>query len=231
MTRPKSFDDATRYERQIRALVPGYDVLHAVIPAMLRAACTNPRRILVVGCGTGTEAIAVARTFAGCEVDCVDPSSEMIEHAATAIRKAGLESRVRVNACELNRFVVEQPYDAVVSTLVGHLIPDDGARASFLCDIAGAMAHGASALVTEIECSTHEGSLLVDAHLKCSSASGVSADRLELLKARLTHGFHMLERSRFEELAGAAHMQVHEEFFRCFNVVGRRLVRSQRVEA
>ena len=41
------------YERRIRTLVPGYDTLHELSAAVLRAQLPDAARVLCVGAGTG----------------------------------------------------------------------------------------------------------------------------------------------------------------------------------
>lgn len=220
MSQPKTFDDAGGYERDIRVLVPGYDVLHVAIPAMLRASRELIRRVLVVGCGTGREAIAIARALEGCELDCVDPSRAMIEHARQTFHDVGLASRIRARACSLGEFAVERPYDAIVSTLVGHFIPDDGARAAFFEDIGTALRPGGIAVLTELERSPQGDTTLLEAHVECSRMLGAGDDQIATLHQRLSRDFHSLERERWLELAAAARLYPGGEFFRCFDAVG-----------
>ncbi|RQS22365.1 class I SAM-dependent methyltransferase [Burkholderia sp. Bp8992] len=105
-------------------LVSVYDLFNAgdqdfaFYAAVIGAA---PRRILDLGCGTGTFARRLAA--AGHDVIAIDPAPAMIEYAR---RQAGADT-VRWLACELGSLPPGAPFDAVVMT--GHafqcLLTDD----------------------------------------------------------------------------------------------------------
>src|SRR5712664_633575 len=80
--------------------VLGKRVIHpggrAATDALIR--CANfqaNQRVLDVGCGVGTTAIRIARSF-GASVTAVDIAPLMLERAATHVHRAGLRERITV---------------------------------------------------------------------------------------------------------------------------------------
>jgi ubiquinone/menaquinone biosynthesis C-methylase UbiE len=88
-------------------------------------------RVLDVGCGTGTLAIA-ARRQAGPtgEAHGIDPSAEMIGVAREKAAKAGVDAQFQTAVIETLPFP-ERYFDLVLSSLMLHHLPADVKRAGF----------------------------------------------------------------------------------------------------
>ncbi|WP_428267797.1 class I SAM-dependent methyltransferase [Haliangium sp.] len=221
----KHFPDAAKYQGEIRRLVPGYDALHAMWPALLPVALGSPAeaRVLFVGAGPGDEVVALAQAQPGWVIDALEPSPSMAAAARMAVESRDLTGRVRVHEVAMAGFEPTGEYDAVVTLLVGHFVADDGARAGFVDRIARALRPGGVAVLAEIEDDGQARQLMAAAHVAWARGAGLSEDRLEDMSSRLDHGFHMLTRDRLEELLRQAGLRHVVEFFRCFGVVGRLL--------
>ncbi|MEM9462931.1 MAG: class I SAM-dependent methyltransferase [Myxococcota bacterium] len=226
MTAPKSFDDVQQYEQEIRRLVPGYDLLHTMLPAVLRATAPECKRVLAIGCGPAREVVTLAHELEGSIIDALDPSPAMVATARKTVEDAGLTERIRIIPHALADFTVERPYDAVVALLVGHLVADDGSRARFLEDLSKALCPGAVAVLAELEDAGPAHALLTEAHLHCSEAAGVDPDRIITMRQRLSGRFHAITRARLAELASGVGLRVNAEFFRSFGFVGLLLERA-----
>jgi ubiquinone/menaquinone biosynthesis C-methylase UbiE len=88
-------------------------------------------RVLDVGCGTGTLAIAAGRqTGPTGEVYGIDPSAEMITVAREKAAKAGVDAQFQAAVMEKLPFP-DGHFDLVLSSLVLHHLPDDVKRAGF----------------------------------------------------------------------------------------------------
>ncbi len=84
--------------------------------------------VLDIGCGTGTLAIEAKRCVgASGTADGIDASPEMIGRARTKAAKAGLEVTFSTAVAEALPFADER-FDAVLTTLMLHHLPDDTRR-------------------------------------------------------------------------------------------------------
>jgi len=95
------------------------------------ASIKEGERVLDVGCGTGTLAVAARReTGPTGEVHGIDPSAEMIEVARQKAAKAGVDARFQIAAIEELPFP-DGHFDLVLSSLMLHHLPADVKRAGF----------------------------------------------------------------------------------------------------
>ena len=117
----------------------GYDLLVAAITfgmegrfreKQLRLAKLQPgERVLDVGCGTGSLAIAARRHVGPTgSVTGVDPAAEMIERAMHKAARANVEVTFRTAAAEQLPFP-DGAFDVVLSSLMLHHLPKETRRA------------------------------------------------------------------------------------------------------
>ncbi|MCX8211149.1 MAG: methyltransferase domain-containing protein [Lewinella sp.] len=147
---PKIFKShrATGYDDFVRAYIPFYEHIMALLPKLIAQAIPEGNRpILVAGCGTGNELLALATAHPEWQLEGIDPSPEMITQAR---HKLTAYSRVRL----ANGYVSDLPlgacYGAVTLLFVLHFIPDDGAKLSLLRDVAKRMLPGAPLVLLDI---------------------------------------------------------------------------------
>ena len=81
--------------------------------------------VLDLGCGPGDISFRVARAYPDCQVDGVDGSEAMLSHGLEALRREGLEHRIRLIHGYLPGAVLPRDsYDAVVSNSLLHHLKD-----------------------------------------------------------------------------------------------------------
>lgn len=106
------------------------------------------RRLLDVGCGTGTLAILAARLGGfGARVSGIDPAPRQIARARAKARRAGLDIDFRQGVIEDLPFG-EAGFDAVTSTLMMHHLPDD-LKAEGLAEIARVLKPGGRVVIAD----------------------------------------------------------------------------------
>lgn len=196
----KTFPDAAKYTAEIRRLVPGYDLLPALTAATLQGLSVDGGTLAVVGSGPGHELLQLATALPDTTIHAFEPAPAMAQAAQEVVSAAGLGRQVSIIPATLPRLTAPR-YDAAISLLVAHLIPDDGARAAFWGDLAAALRPGAPLLLAEIDEVDALGSL---SWLAWSSSQGCSPAQLDRLSGRLRGGFALLPLSRTRALAEQA---------------------------
>lgn len=95
------------------------------VPAMpgVEQALQDGGRVADVGCGVGWSAIALAKGFAGIQIDAIDPDERSIIAAKRNAEAAGLDSRVRFHQSTLEDAQIQGPYDLVTIFESLHDIP------------------------------------------------------------------------------------------------------------
>lgn len=130
--------------------VVGKRVIHpggrASTEALLRRAeLTAESRVLDVGCGVGTTAVAIARHY-GAQVTAVDIAPLMLERAAANVRAARLEEQVTVAAGDiLDLDYPDDSFDVVIAEAVAMFVNRSRAAA----ELARVTSPGGRVLATE----------------------------------------------------------------------------------
>ena len=142
-------DQAARdYDDRIENLVPGYALALELFACALAGRIDPQGAILVPGCGTGSEMLALARVFPQARFTAVEPSPAMLETARRRLADAGIGGHVEF----IRGFLADAPgasHAAATVSLVLHFLPDDGAKAAFLAEIARRLAPGAPLLLLD----------------------------------------------------------------------------------
>ena len=112
------------------------------------------RRLLDVGCGTGTLAILAARLGGpGTQVSGIDPAPRQIARARAKARRAGLDVDFRQGVIEELPFA-DASVDAVTSTLMMHHLPED-LKAKGLAEIERVLKPGGRVVIADFTRSDH----------------------------------------------------------------------------
>lgn len=138
------------YERRIRTLVPGYDTLHELSAAVLRAQLPDAARVLCVGAGTGEEIARLASAGPQWQVVGCDPSPDMLVQASARLARDGVLDRVALTEGEVGSVPPAPLFDAATLILVLHFLKDDAARAALLGAIAARLKSGAPLLLASL---------------------------------------------------------------------------------
>lgn len=67
------------YDAHIRKLIPGYEVIHLQVDAILQSVLPPNAHILIVGCGTGYELEYLLKRHPDWKFTAVDPSLTMLQ--------------------------------------------------------------------------------------------------------------------------------------------------------
>jgi SAM-dependent methyltransferase len=122
---------------------------HRDVIAWVGSSIPNRARIVDLGAGTGTGALALARLLPEAEVLAVDVSDSMLEHLWHKAQALGLADRVRTVPADLDGDWPELgPADLVWASASLHHMADPG---RVLSQILGALRPGGVLAVTELE--------------------------------------------------------------------------------
>src|SRR5512135_3131233 len=126
----RAFDLAAEdYDRTRRRLVPGFDDFYRAAIDLIRFPRESQLKVLDLGAGTGLMAAFIAYSFPNARITMVDISNEMLERARARFELAG--ERFRFEVSDYGTAPIQEKYDAVVSALSIHHLPDDQKRSLF----------------------------------------------------------------------------------------------------
>jgi demethylmenaquinone methyltransferase/2-methoxy-6-polyprenyl-1,4-benzoquinol methylase/phosphoethanolamine N-methyltransferase len=149
-------------------------------------------RVLDVGCGTGTLAIAAKRRAgpAG-EVQGIDPSAEMIAVASEKAAKAGVDAKFQNAVIEKLPFP-DGHFDVVLSSLMLHHLPADVKRDGF-AEVRRVLKPGGRFLAIDIAGSGGFIGHILQMHFAQHKAEGKLGEAPDMLRAA---GFEDVELGR-----------------------------------
>lgn len=122
------------YDVHIRKLIPGYEVIHLQVDAILQSVLKPHAHILIVGCGTGYELEYLLKRHPDWKFTAVDPSLTMLQKAQEEVELLDRSSQVTFIHGDTSALPLEACFDAALSILVAHFVADD-IKPAFFNDI------------------------------------------------------------------------------------------------
>lgn len=122
------------YDEHIRKLIPGYEVIHLQVDAILQSVLKPNAHILIVGCGTGYELEYLLKRHPNWKFTAVDPSLTMLQKAQEQVELLDKSSQVTFIHGDTSALPLEACFDAALSILVAHFVADD-IKPTFFKDI------------------------------------------------------------------------------------------------
>jgi tRNA (cmo5U34)-methyltransferase len=141
---------SSRYDQKIRASIPGYEALHAMVDDFLRPALPEAARVLVVGAGTGMELLNLGAAHPGWRFTATDLSADMLAIGRANVGAAGLADRVTFHLGPVHELPDAPAHDAATSILISHFIKPHEERERFFRSIASRLRAGAPLVTAEI---------------------------------------------------------------------------------
>ncbi|MFC4159357.1 SAM-dependent methyltransferase [Chitinimonas lacunae] len=217
---------AAAYDRKIRKLMPGYEVLHETTAFLLAQCLPAGARVLVVGSGTGEELLRYAALDPTWQLVGVEPAAPMNEAAREKIVAAGLEARIELVEADLGSAALTGPFDAAVSLLVLHFLPDDGAKSAYLARLASLLPSGASCLLADLAaCDDPAQQAVLFAAWRSQQLASRRPEAVALDFYHLANHVYPLAPVRAGVLLNEAGFDAGQPFFRSFMLEGRWLRR------
>lgn len=132
---------AARYEEYANASIAGREGLFRLAEASM-VDLPDDARILVVGCGTGSEILALASRHEGWRFEAVEPAQAMHEVCRQRLNRAGMSHRVTLHLRNVEGLRIA-PCHAATAILVSQHIVEDAGAGRFFSEIAMNLIHGA----------------------------------------------------------------------------------------
>jgi tRNA (cmo5U34)-methyltransferase len=120
---------ADTYDRARRKLVPCFDDFYRTALDLMPFAADDRFEVLDLGAGTGLLSAMVAEAFPKARFTLFDVTPEMLMIARQRLKPLG--KRVRFVTADFAKAAPSKSYDAVVSALAIHHLPDSGKRHLF----------------------------------------------------------------------------------------------------
>lgn len=113
------------YDQHIRKLIPGYEIIHQQVDAILQSVLQPTAHILIVGCGTGYELEYLLNRHPDWKFTALDPSLAMLEKAEIRVKQMGKSAQVQFVHGDHFALTEGAGFDAALSILVAHFIADE----------------------------------------------------------------------------------------------------------
>jgi tRNA (cmo5U34)-methyltransferase len=216
------------YDDIARTVIPGYEQLFQATLALLRLRIGREARVLVVGCGTGREMEAFARSEPGWLLTGVDPSPRMIEVSRKVVARLQIEDRVHLVQGEVGDVEQEPSFDAATVLNVMHFLPDDGSKQELMQSVADRVRPGAPVALFDLHGDRDSTAFraLEPGWVEFMSIRGLQGDALQSFLDRLRKGIAYVPESRVLEICEQADLQLVCKYFGGFLYGGWLLARG-----
>lgn len=199
---------SSNYDDFILAWVPNYEFLLNVI-ARLLARESGSGEVLVAGCGTGNDILALLSHSPALKITGIDPSPEMVKLAR---EKLSGHLQVKLIDGRVSQLPANSGFDAATLILVLHFLPDDDSRRGLLRDIAERLKPGAPLILNHIFGSKEEFMQNL-AVLRASLPKEIPEEDVESRLERIASQLHYIPESQLFALCEEAGFEKPVRFF------------------
>jgi tRNA (cmo5U34)-methyltransferase len=206
------------YDEHIRKLIPGYELFHSQVNALLKTYVPAQANILVVGCGTGYELQYLAEQFPQWHFTAIDPAPNMIDKAKKHIDRSGLASQIECIVGDTSTLKnSNKTFDAALAILVSHFVPVD-VKAQFFQDIANSLSN--TAICLSVELTGFETLQQLESLKTLTLASGLNVKQVQVMADRITQDFALVSAEEIIELYQQAGFSLVKSFAQVLNYYG-----------
>lgn len=206
------------YDEHIRKLIPGYEVIHQQVDAILQSVLKPNSHILIVGCGTGYELEYLLKRHPNWKFTALDPSLTMLQKAQEQVELLGKSSQVTFVHGETSALLLENCFDAALSILVAHFIADD-IKPAFFKDIYNRLKENAVLLTYDLMTCINPQQLQALRYL--CLAQGLTEEQCQKMLERMAQDFFslttegyikLLQKTGFESVQSYAQVLTYQGF-------------------
>ncbi|OUC58537.1 class I SAM-dependent methyltransferase [Acinetobacter seifertii] len=206
------------YDEHIRKLIPGYEVIHLQVDAILQSVLKPNAHILIVGCGTGYELEYLLKRHPDWKFTAVDPSLTMLQKAQEQVELLDKSSQVTFIHGDTSALPLEACFDAALSILVAHFVADD-IKPTFFKDIYDRLKEKAVLLTYDLMTCINPMQLQALRYL--CLAQGLTEEQCQKMLERMAQDFFslttegyikLLEKTGFESVQPYAQILTYQGF-------------------
>jgi tRNA (cmo5U34)-methyltransferase len=205
--KPLDFDTnlpipTSEYDRMVQLSIPGYEALHQMALAFLRAKLPENANLLIVGAGSGMELVTFGTANPQWQLLGLDPSANMLAIARQKIEQQGLSERVKLFQGYTHELTETILYDAATCILVMHFLPDDGSKLALLESIAQKIKPATTFILVDMfgEKNTVLFEQLVSIWRLYSQGIGLDSEIIEKREQTMRESIHPIPEARVIEL-------------------------------
>ncbi|WP_105265393.1 class I SAM-dependent methyltransferase [Pseudoalteromonas sp. T1lg76] len=209
-------DEATHYDQRIHRLVPGYDLLQQLTQAQCQAALSEDAEVLVVGVGTGSEILALAKAKPKMRFVVQDISADMLSLAQKSFERAGISDRVQCHCGSVAE--IEGNFDAALCLLVLHFVADNGDKADLLSAVRQRLKPSAWLWLADLM--KPQTPFELDAQFVVCQQLGLTDIGVKRTRHSFEHEFYPLDRIRLAELLDQTGFGTAQCYFKALGFTG-----------
>lgn len=209
---------AESYDEKCPVRVPGYESSRELAASLARTIIPDDAEILVSGCGTGSDLMALAEANPSWRFTAVEPSSGMMAKAEERVEEAGWRERVNF----INARMEDAPrglHSAALSFLVCHFIKGDEAKKRYLRALSDRLKAGAPLLMFDLVCDGPESTVNA-AYVDWMERRGLTKSEAKGVIARINKHWGPVSEDYFRKLAEECGFHKPYRFCGFFNYRG-----------
>lgn len=206
------------YDEHIRKLIPGYELVHLQIQAILKSRLNIPAKILIAGCGTGFELDYLTQQFPQADFVAFDPSWEMIQKAKKRINDPQCLNRIEFihgDSAVLTEY--EDQFDVVLLILVSHFL-DKVSKTQIINDLLKSLKRGGMYLSFDLMAFKYDQQVQQLQYM--TQALGLSEKQSQAMVERLEGDFHLISIDQMHQLLKSTGFSKIENFTQILNFFG-----------
>ncbi|WP_312968740.1 class I SAM-dependent methyltransferase [Acinetobacter gerneri] len=206
------------YDDHIRKLIPGYELIHQNVHAILKQYLSENAHIVVVGCGTGYELQYLSETFPQWKFTAIDPSKTMIEKAKALCNQHNAQHKIEFIHAD-SQILKQYPakFDAALSILVSHFV-DFQSKAQFFSDIAQSLKNQGILLSYDLMKIHDQNEINILKNLV--QEIGLTVQQSENMAQRLVDDFYLISTEELQKLFNKAGFSSVQSFMQVLNYYG-----------
>ncbi|AWL28695.1 class I SAM-dependent methyltransferase [Acinetobacter defluvii] len=206
------------YDEHIRKLIPGYELIHLQVNALLKTYAPTHANILIVGCGTGHELRYLAKHYPQWSFTAIDPAPNMLEKAQALLATDNLDQNVTFRAMDTSGLKdLKQTFDVALSILVSHFIPET-AKTTYFQEIYHALNEKGFCLSYDLTQIENQSQLKTLQNL--AELTGLVEKQSQAMVERLQDDFFLISNQHLKKLLLKVGFRSVENFAQVMNYYG-----------